>query len=329
MKQIILSFLLILLLNLIASAQFYIDYNLGYDISLSKFKKDIELTGGYPYQESENPPTWEELLNPFFQNDYQEMTKTIQFLPIGNGMSNNITFGYKCNSLFSLQLNVGSNSSSLQLFNNAISHSCYTEPIVRVYNDTTWLSAFNKQFFDQYLNVEETITEELTYSYFYFSPEVSISKNINKFNFELLGGIGFYFFHLQSTHTINWDIYSASKSGSFTIKTDKQMANTRPVVSYNLGIKSSYSITDKLALLFQIKYTPVKYQPTECISTETVIQTDNEKNTITESQTFENQQLKYNQLTTPEPYRVSLYNFQSLNASIGIRYLFMSQKDNH
>ena len=328
MKKTILFIISILLFSYITIAQFYIDYNLGYDFSLSQFKKDIVLSGSYPYQESENPPTWEDLLNPFFQDDYQERTKTIQFLPIGNGMNNSISFGYKSNSIFTILMTIGLNSSSLQLSNNTILHSYYAEPIVRVYTDTTWLPPYDTQFFDQYLNNEESISEELKYSYYYFSPGFSVNKQINKFGFEIFSGIAFYFFRLQSTHIINWDMHSASMSARTIIKRNKQMSNSRPIISYNLGIQSSYSITDKLALLFQVKYAPVKYQPTSCFATETVLNTDNNNNTTSDSQTYDNQALTYKNMTIAYPYRISIYNFQSLNVSIGLRYFFMSQNNN-
>ncbi|MDY0143456.1 MAG: hypothetical protein RBR97_16340 [Bacteroidales bacterium] len=328
MKKSILFSIPILLFSFITNAQFYIDYNLGYDFSLSQFKKDIVLSGGYPYQESENPPTWEDISNPFFQEDYQERTKTIQFLPIGSGMDHSISFGYKSNSIFTILMTIGLNASSLQFSDNTISHFYSAEPIVRVYTDTTWLPPYDTQFFDQYLNVVTSISEELKYSYYYFSPGFSVNKQINKFEFEIFSGIAFYFFRLQSTYIIDSDMHSASMTARTIIKKTKQMSNSSPIISYNLGIQSSYSITDKLALLFQIKYAPVKYQPTSCFATETVLNTDNNNNTTSDSRTYENQPLTYEDMKIEDPYRISIYNFQSLNVSIGLRYFFMSQNNN-
>ncbi|MDD2387893.1 MAG: hypothetical protein PHP52_14045, partial [Bacteroidales bacterium] len=85
---------------------------------------------------------------------------------------------------------------------------------------------------------------------------------------------------------------------------------------------------DKLALLFQLKYAPIKYQPTSCLATETVLNTDNNNNTTSDSRIYDNQALTYEDMTIAYPYRISIYNFQSLNVSIGLRYFFMSQKNN-
>lgn len=295
------------LLSFLGKAQFFVEYNTGYNLSLNRFEK---------FQTN----------SPFNQGNLVNMDPIPIFLTHGEGIFNELSIGYKSQGLLYLKISTGCNINSMNFrnLNTQNSFNYYNEPYS--YTATSiedpMIGLYYEQFFDEYMTIEKEIITSIQYNIYYINPEIGVSKSWNKSEISLSYGFSFNYINASFTNDNiqRWNSKSASGYSSYfrTMTATKQ----KPIVSSTVGILYSYSMASNITLNFNIKYRPLKYTPIMYTVTDYKLETCENDVIIFEDTEFDTLEEYYFSESTQN----ITYNFSTLSVSIGLRYFFNKPK---
>ncbi len=329
MKIKIISIFFLAIVSINCKAQFFVELNSGYDFSVNRFKEAYD-TQGLRYW-VDNEPFLSRSQYGYHTPDVHvySVNSTVLYLPVGEGVMNRFSIGYKSSKNLSLKISCGANLNKLN-FN-------YLDKLNQYQNTEYFYRIFSDDELTQYVSSEELwnlrITDyvetiEYKYNIFHLEPELIFHFDIGRFVFG--SSVSFSVSKLNLFRII--DGYNEGYTGIHTtkfikyLKTQYFQLNQNYVVSYKTGINLQYNINDNFAITTDIAYRWLKYEPVKIISNGTF---DFYTNDELEDYSFSSEDgISYYSVghnptfnsIGPRP----IFNMNTIGFSLGLRYYFYS-----
>jgi hypothetical protein len=285
-------------------AQLFVGYSTGYDISANRFK----------VLRNESP---------FIQYSYVNGDSSI-YLPLGEGIRNSISLGYKSKCLL-FELSIGGNFNALNLnyLDDGNSYNYRDKPRTITHTDTAYVGQLYSPYFDEYMTFEYMSRILITYNIVNITPSVSYITGKENFHFLIKSGFSFNFSYINYIVNYENNFYSASSSGT-TYQSLKNLIKTdNPTVSWLLGFGVSYDVSESFNLSFNLDYKPLTYNVAYWEKLSSYHQINVGGETVYElSETYDGEE----EFIQTGPWLPLKYDFTTFGVGIGIKYYFGSHE---
>ena len=288
-------------------SQFFVDYNIGYGLSLNGFKEPYDIVSFEDYKITREP---------FLQYIQSPSGECFIYLPTGKGITNYLFGGYNINKYFNVKLGFGANLNKLN-FNSLNLKNSYV-----IFENTLERGTINT---DEYFYLFQLGQRQVAYNIYNINPVIGLHYPFKKIKVGANAGLLLSFINLK----MHKEIYRYGLKGTqdgyyeYSYESLYTIINKKPIVSFNLGLDFEYVISENLSCIVNFGYKKIKYTPKAGLYQKYNI-SGYDYGTILDKPDYSQNAVfvDYESLAESQYDQIYDYNFSTIDFNIGLRYTF-------
>lgn len=295
--------------NSLSNNQFFIEYSTGVDVSLNGLKEDRLFPDTFDEGDKMEPFTITTYDENSFNRDYFYFPQT------GSGVINKLKFGYKFNNLISVYINSEINNKHLNLNVITSKNNFYVEN-----REDSEGSEGNTGY--EYSSYK--VYRDIKYNIFYLNPGVSITYPIKNFQLGLTTGFLISFIALDIDFTEHYYSDKGYWDEPYEQKISHLLAlnNTRPILSYSIGLCGAYRINDQFSITLNANFKSLKFTPLEGNYSRHDSFTNYHGSITTYDDNSQVIVFEEDAEYVTSISQLKTYNFSTIGVNLGVRYTF-------